>query len=69
MIHSIKTFNLLAQSKPRIKIKIFSVSDYIPIISKCKLVFFTIFARGLFILLVFLRNQFMVLSILLLLIH
>lgn len=31
MIHSMKMFNLLAQSKPRIKIKTSSVYDYIPL--------------------------------------
>lgn len=60
MIHSIKMFNLLAQSKLRIKIKTALVYDYIPIIiSKCMFSFFTISARSLFILLIFLRNQLM----------
>lgn len=68
MIHSIKMFNLLAQSKLRIKIKTALVYDYIPIIiSKCMFSFFTISARSLFILLIFLRNQLM--DLILFLIH
>lgn len=49
MIHSIKMFNLLAQSKSRIKIKI-SAYDYIPVfISKCeflKIIFAGVFFWG-----------------------
>lgn len=49
MIHSIKMFNLLAQSKLRIKIKIALVYDYIPIIiSKRMFSSFTIFEVYLF---------------------
>lgn len=55
MIRSIKMFNLLAQNKPRIKIKISWVFDHIPIIiSKCM---FYHPLPDLFILLIFLRNQ------------
>lgn len=49
MIHSIKMFNLLAQSKLRIKIKIALVYDYIPIIiSKRMFSAFTIFLRFIY---------------------
>ena len=51
-------FNLLTQSKPRIKIKI-SLYGYTPIISKFEFVFFITFPKGLFILLACLRIQLM----------
>lgn len=65
MIHSMKMFNLLAQSKPRIKIKTSSVYDYIPlfvdVVSLLPLL--EVYFIGLF------RNQLMDLAILLFLIH
>lgn len=48
MIHSIKMFNLLAQSKPRIKIKISSVYNYIPIMI-CKCMFSLLFLSEVYL--------------------